>query len=98
MKPSQAKADLFVPDGASLEAALKRTTTLGVGAHQDDLEFMAYYPILQAYRSEVEWFTGVTVTNGAGSARDSFYKAYTDEQMMAVRRVEQRKAAMVGDY
>ena len=98
MKLSQAKADLFVPDGMRLEEALARTTLLGVGAHQDDLEFMAYAPILRAFSTEGEWFTGVTVTNGAGSARDSFYKDYTDEQMMDVRRIEQRKAAQIGDY
>jgi len=88
MKLSQPNADLYIPSGEAAEAALKRTTYLGVGAHQDDLEFMAYHPILQ----------GVTVTNGAGSARDSFYERYTDAEMVLVRRKEQRKAAMVGDY
>lgn len=98
MKLSQAKADIYVPSGQPLEQALKRTTYLGVGAHQDDLEFMAYYPILQGFSVKGEAFTGVTVTNGAGSARDSFYASYTDEQMVEVRRQEQRKAAFVGDY
>jgi len=42
-------------------------------------------------------FTGVTVTNGAGSARDGIYARYTDEDMQKVRRVEQKKAAVVGD-
>lgn len=98
MRFSQAKADLYVPDATPIESALARTTLMGVGAHQDDLEFMAYAPILKAFGAEGEWFTGVTVTNGAGSARDSFYKDYTDEQMIDVRREEQRKAAMIGDY
>jgi len=30
-------ADIFVPDGTPVEAALARTTHLGIGAHQDDL-------------------------------------------------------------
>jgi LmbE family N-acetylglucosaminyl deacetylase len=98
MKLSQPKAEVYIPSGEPADQALARTTTLGVGAHQDDLEFMAYYPILQGFSVKGEAFTGVTVTNGAGSARDSFYAAYTDAQMIDVRRLEQRKAAMVGDY
>lgn len=98
MKLSQPKADIYIPSGQPLEDALARTTLLGVGAHQDDLEFMAYYPILQGFREKAEAFTGVTVTNGAGSARDSFYKDHSDAEMIDVRRQEQRKAALVGDY
>lgn len=98
MQLSQPKADIYIPNGQSLEDAMGRTTLLGVGAHQDDLEFMAYYPILQGFREKAEAFTGVTVTNGAGSARDSFYKDYSDAEMIEVRRQEQRKAAFVGDY
>jgi LmbE family N-acetylglucosaminyl deacetylase len=98
MNFSQAKADIYIPSGESLDSALARSTLLGVGAHQDDLEFMAYYPILQGFREKAEAFTGVVVTNGAGSARDSFYKHYSDAEMVEVRRQEQRKAAMVGDY
>jgi LmbE family N-acetylglucosaminyl deacetylase len=91
-------ADAFVPDGRPLEEALARTTLLGVGAHQDDLEFMAYYPILRAFTTDGEWFTGVTVTNGAGSARAGSYRDHTDAQMVEVRRAEQRKAAVIGEY
>jgi len=40
----------------------------------------------------------VTVTNGAGSPRDDLYASYSDEDMQKVRRVEQRKAAYVGEY
>jgi LmbE family N-acetylglucosaminyl deacetylase len=98
MKLSQARADIYVPSGEPLETALARATLMGVGAHQDDLEFMAYYPILKGFTVKGEAFVGVTVTNGAGSARDSFYADYTDAQMIEVRRREQRKAAMVGDY
>jgi LmbE family N-acetylglucosaminyl deacetylase len=46
----------------------------------------------------VRWFTGVVVTDGSGSARDFDYQHYSDEQMMAVRKLEQRKAAYVGEY
>src|ERR1041384_457417 len=95
---SQSGADAFVPDGKPIEAALARTTLLGVGAHQDDLELMAYFPILKAFTTEGEWFTGVTVTNGAGPSRAGMYKDFTDAQMIEVRRREQRKAATIGEY
>ena len=44
------------------------------------------------------WFTGVVVTDGAGSPRADLYKDYTDEQMRLIRVVEQKKAAIVGEY
>jgi LmbE family N-acetylglucosaminyl deacetylase len=59
---------------------------------------MAAHGIAECFRSTERWFTGVVVTNGAGSARDFDYKDYSDERMMQVRRLEQRKAAFVGEY
>jgi LmbE family N-acetylglucosaminyl deacetylase len=91
-------ADVFVPDGSDVASALARTTHLAVGAHQDDLELMAAHGVLECFQSAARWFTGVVVTDGAGSARDFEYKDYSNEQMMAVRRLEQRKAAYVGEY
>jgi LmbE family N-acetylglucosaminyl deacetylase len=98
MKLSQASAQIFVPDQASLDVALPRTTHLGIGAHHDDLEIMAAHGILECFGSNERWFTGVVVTDGAGSARDFGYREYTDEQMTAVRGAEQKKAAYVGEY
>ncbi|GIV17013.1 MAG: hypothetical protein KatS3mg022_2448 [Armatimonadota bacterium] len=91
-------AEIFVPDGTPVEQALSRTTHLAIGAHQDDLEIMAYQGILECFQQEDKWFCGVTVTNGAGSPRDDLYKDYTDEMMQVVRRKEQKKAAVVGEY
>lgn len=88
----------FIPDGTETEAALARTTHLGIGAHQDDLEIMAYHGILACFDSPAHWFSGVTCTNGSGSARIGPYGNYTDEAMMAVRREEQRQAAILGRY
>jgi LmbE family N-acetylglucosaminyl deacetylase len=98
MKLHQGSADVFVPDGRPLTEALARTTHLGIGAHQDDLEFMAFHGIKQCYGSEREWFTGVTCTNGSGSARAGHYGRFADADMMRVRREEQRHAALVGRY
>ncbi len=91
-------ADIFVPDGLDVAAALARTTHLCVSAHQDDIEIMAYHGIAQCFGLPDKWFAGVVATDGAGSPRSGIYGAYTDEQMKQVRVVEQRKAAFVGDY
>jgi LmbE family N-acetylglucosaminyl deacetylase len=91
-------ADLFVPDGLAPEAALARTTHLCISAHQDDIEIMAYHGIAECFGRKDRWFSGVVVTNGAGSPRNGIYGEYTDEEMQRVRLIEQRKAAFVGDY
>lgn len=98
MQLHNSTADLFVPDGAAPEAALARTTHLCISAHQDDIEIMAYHGIAECFGRKDRWFTGVVVTNGAGSPRSGIYGDYTDEEMQKVRLVEQRKAAFVGDY
>jgi LmbE family N-acetylglucosaminyl deacetylase len=98
MKLHQATAEIFVPDGRPVAEALKRVTHLGIGAHQDDLEFMAFHGILECFASETKWFGGVTCTNGSGSVRTGAYEKFTDAQMMAVRRTEQSSAAIVGQY
>lgn len=91
-------AELFVPDGKPEAEALARVTHLGVGAHQDDLEIMAYDGILKCFGRDTDWFCGVTITNGAGSPRSGLYARHTDEDMQKIRRVEQKKAAVVGEY
>jgi len=92
------KSEIHVPDGSPLDVALPRTTHMGVGAHPDDLEIMAWHGMLACYGKSGQHFSGVTVTNGAGSPRDGVYAHYTDEKMQAVRRAEQKKAAYVGNY
>ncbi len=98
MKLHRPHADIFVPDNTPLTAALARTTHMGIGAHQDDLEFFAAHGILECHGRDDAWFCGVTVTDGAGSARTGVYERLNDEGMIEVRRAEQRKAAAVGDY
>lgn len=98
MKLGLDTAQIYVPDGLAAEEALARTTHLAVSAHQDDLEIMAIDGILRCFQREDRWFTGVVMTNGAGSPRDDLYRDYTDEAMRAVRAREQKKAAFVGEY
>ena len=98
MKFSRADADVFVPDGGDVAKALARTTHLCVNAHQDDIEINAYPAVAECYGRTDRFFTGVTVTNGAGSPRAGKYASITDAQMMDVRREEQRAAARLGKY
>jgi LmbE family N-acetylglucosaminyl deacetylase len=99
VKFSHPQADIFVPDPAlAHEEALRRVTHLCVGAHQDDIEIMAQSGISDCLERPGCAFGGVVVTNGAGSPRSGAYASYSDEQMLAVRREEQREAARLGGY
>ena len=69
MKFSRPDADIYVPDGDDADKALARTTHLCVIAHQDDIEINAYPAVAECYGKADKFFTGVTVTNGAGSPR-----------------------------
>ncbi len=91
-------ADVFVPDGKPVAEALARITHLGIGAHQDDLEFMAFHGIAACHASTSDWFGGVTCTDGAGSSRIGKYAQYSDAQMAQARKDEQRRAAELGRY
>ena len=91
-------AEIFVPDGLATQPALARTTHLAIGAHPDDIEITANEGILKCFQRDDLWFTGVTVTNGSGSAREGLYRDYTDAEMQVVRRKEQKKAAILGEY
>ena len=98
MKLHHSTADIFIPDSKPIAEALQRVTHLGIGAHQDDLEFMAFHGILACFAIENKWFGGVTCTNGAGSSRSGPYANFTDAEMMTIRRKEQNTAAVIGGY
>lgn len=91
-------ADILAPQGMTADAALARTTHLGIGAHQDDLEIMAFHGILAAYDRDDAWFSGVTVTDGAGVPRTGRFAQYSDAEIVHIRREEQRNAAALGRY
>ena len=98
MKFSQPTSEVYVPDAVETGAALARTTHMAIAAHQDDIEIMALDGILPCFGEAEQWFLGVIVTDGAGSPRDGLYGKYTDVEMRTIRRVEQKKAAFVGEY
>lgn len=98
MKFNNSGAELFIPDQLPMDQALERTTHLAIAAHQDDIEIMAYHGILECFGRDDRWFCGVVVTNGAGSPRDDLYAGYTDAQMQQIRKNEQKKAAVIGEY
>jgi LmbE family N-acetylglucosaminyl deacetylase len=98
MKLHQPTAEIFIPDGISTNDALTRITHLGIGAHQDDLEFMAFQGILTCFAHDDQWFGGVTCTNGVGSSRTGPYADFTNDRMMEIRRHEQNTAAATGNY
>lgn len=91
-------AEIYIPDNVPVESALARTTHLCLAAHQDDIEIMAAQPIIECFQQKDKWFTGVVVTDGRGSPRNSIYEHYSDDEMRLVRFKEQRKAAIVGEF
>ena len=91
-------ARFVTPDGKTGPDAISRTTHLGIGAHQDDLEFMAFHGILACYDRTDRWFGGVTITDGRGSSRAGQFKDWTDDQIAAERIREQEAAAVIGQY
>jgi len=98
MKFNSDTAEVFSAGGHPPSVALALTTHMAISAHPDDLEIMAFDGIIRCFHQENKYFSGVVVTDGSGSPRDKVYKDYTDDQMREVRRVEQKKAAMVGEY
>jgi LmbE family N-acetylglucosaminyl deacetylase len=98
---SRPDADIYLPalsKHLTPEAALARTTHLCVIAHQDDIEINAYAAVAECYERSDRFFTGVVMTNGAGSARTGRFANTTDAEMQQIRREEQRRAADLGKY
>jgi len=86
--------------GASLEFSHDEdlnATHLGIGAHSDDLEIMAYHGIAVCYESDDSIFSGITVTNGVGSPQSESEKLDV-ENLRLVRQEEQKAAAAMGRY
>jgi LmbE family N-acetylglucosaminyl deacetylase len=88
-----------VPDRKDAGFALGRTTHLGIGAHQDDLEIMAFHGIKECYNNGEKWFGGVTCTisedfpGSLSKGKDS-----NDSSPKEARQREQNLAADTGRY
>ncbi len=93
-----AASEIYIPDGLPPEKGLFRTTHLGIGAHQDDLEFMAFHGIAECFYSADRWFGGIICTDGAGSSRGGPYANISDEELCEIRIREQQQAADIGRY
>ncbi len=91
-------AEIYIPDGSPVDEALRRTTHLGISAHQDDLEIMAVDGILHCYETVGDWFAGVVLTDGRSSPRSGIFSTFSDDEMMHTRYAEQKRAAIVGNY
>lgn len=96
--PALEDLDVHVPDGVRVRDALARTTDLGIGAHPDDLELSCIVPIGECRDRDDRWFAGITCTDGAGAARGGRFAALGDDELVVVRRDEQRRAADLGRY
>jgi LmbE family N-acetylglucosaminyl deacetylase len=98
MLESNNTIDFFVPDGSPVADALSRTTHLAVVAHQDDLEINCFAGITQCYQRPDQWFTGIVMSDGAGSPRSGQYAEVSDDEMVEIRKREQHRAAALGQY
>ncbi len=95
---SNSDSEMCFPEGPSNDLQLRKTTHLGIGAHQDDLEILAIHGILEAYDNPELYFTGVTVTDGRSAPRSGLYTSISDDELWEIRCSEQKKAAEIGRY
>lgn len=98
LKLKNRKAEIFIPDNLPIKEGIERTTHLGISAHPDDLEILAYDGIIKCFGKNDKWFLGVIITDGAGSPRTGRYEKLSDEEMIELRNKEQKKASTVGEY
>ncbi len=98
MKFSQIQSNFYSPRGEDFPTALSSTTHLGIGAHADDLEILAFPGISACYGHAKNRFSGVVVTDGAGAPRTGAFAAMSNAEMIPQRQKEQRQAADLGQY
>lgn len=92
MKFKKSDADLYIPSGKDESSILSKTNFLGIAAHQDDLEIIAFPGILQSYKANSNGFGGVVCTDGV--PRNS----KNTEEINKIRKNEQKRAADIGKY
>ena len=88
-------SDFYIPDSVCQAEAHARCSHLGIGAHADDLEFMAYHGISACYQAPAHWFGGILCTAG----NRPIQKSEQSQTAYAQQRIaEQRAAAQLGAY
>lgn len=85
-------------DGRSLEEAAHAVTHMGVGAHPDDVEFIAYHGIEHCFARDDRAFCAVVCTDGGRSPRKDPAAALPGGDMRLLRRREQEAASKIGRY
>ncbi len=98
MNFSQPQANFYAPQGQDPSNALASTTHLGIGAHADDLEILAFPGIATCFQDPKKHFSGVVVTDGAGAPRTGRFSSTPDTELISLRQKEQRAAADLGKY
>ncbi len=78
--------------------ATSRVTHLGIGAHPDDVEFMAYHGIEECFGAKEKTFGAVICTDGSAPPRSGPLSAMSQEEIRRLRQREQLAAAGVGRY
>ena len=71
----QINASVYTPDGVDFLSACRRITHLGIGAHQDDLEIMAFHGIVQHFKNPKHWFGGIICKDGGPTRQREQEKA-----------------------
>ena len=94
---SKEGAQIYIPDGVSLDEALERATHFGIGTHPDDLELLALPGIMAHFEDpKNNWFFGIVAGDGVGIPRPDGYD--TDHDYSIARAEEQKRVAFVGQY
>ncbi|MDR2338238.1 MAG: PIG-L family deacetylase [Deltaproteobacteria bacterium] len=92
------RASFFLPTEKNADLAFRRTTHLGVVAHQDDLEIATFAAILECYKNPCKWYSGVVCTDSPGEGYFDDYATCSKEELIKIRRAEQCDVASLGEY
>ena len=89
---------IWMPNRKSLEQLRKETTHLGICAHSDDLEVIAFDGIIKHFKDKRSNFFGIVVSDNQGRPIHPKYKSSSLSKVQKIREEEQIKAARLGEY
>ncbi len=96
MKNLNQRASCYDPRDDSSTSAIQKTAFLGIGAHQDDLEFMCFDAILKGLNGD--GFSALILSDGSGSARNHSHQNLSPQEFSQLRNEEQKNAAKLASY